>query len=61
MMQQGAENPSSTPAPPASSILGLTPYSGAVVPVSVSHAAGKCSQGGEGRIDTLLDNRADTV
>ena len=61
MMQQGAENPSPTPTPPASSVLDLTPYDGAVVPVSASHAAGKCSQGGEDRADTLLDNRADTV
>ena len=61
MMQQNTENSSQTPIPSATSVLDLTPYDGAVAPVSASQAAGKCSQGGEDRAAALLDGRADTV
>ena len=61
VVQQNTENPAPVPTPPASSILDLTPYDGAVAPVAADRATGRCSQGGEDRADTLLDNRADTV
>lgn len=61
VMQPESENSSAAPSPSVTSVLDLTPYDGAVVPVAASRATGECSQDRQDRTAALLDARADTV
>ena len=61
IMQPESENPLPSPSPSVTSNLDLTPYDGAVVPITAARATGECSQDRQDRASALVDARAETT